>query len=65
VDKHRARAEAVADEIQPDSLRELLYYLVDNVLAEPASDAGENADQPESNGHPASVALPLVASTTS
>jgi geranylgeranyl diphosphate synthase type II len=65
VDKHRARAEAVADEIQPDSLRELLYYLVDNVLAEPASDAGENAEQPESNGHPASVALPLVASTAS
>ncbi|MCS7015550.1 MAG: polyprenyl synthetase family protein [Gemmatales bacterium] len=32
VEKHRARAEAVADEIQPDSLRELLYYLVDNVL---------------------------------
>jgi geranylgeranyl pyrophosphate synthase len=32
VEKYRARAEAVADEIQPTELRELLYYLVDSVL---------------------------------
>jgi geranylgeranyl diphosphate synthase, type II len=32
VDKHQERAEAVADEIQPDQLRRLLYYLVDTVL---------------------------------
>ncbi|MCS7272370.1 MAG: polyprenyl synthetase, partial [Gemmataceae bacterium] len=32
VDKFRAKAEAIADEIQPDELRELLYYLVDTVL---------------------------------
>jgi geranylgeranyl pyrophosphate synthase len=32
VEKYRARAEAVADEIQPNELRELLYYLVDTVL---------------------------------
>ncbi len=32
VEKFRARAEAVADEVQPTELRELLYYLVDNVL---------------------------------
>jgi geranylgeranyl pyrophosphate synthase len=32
VDKFRARAEAVADEIRPEELRELLYYLVDTVL---------------------------------
>jgi geranylgeranyl pyrophosphate synthase len=32
VEKYRARAEAVADEVQPTELRELLYYLVDNVL---------------------------------
>jgi geranylgeranyl diphosphate synthase, type II len=32
IDKYRARAEAVADEIEPAELRELLYYLVDNVL---------------------------------
>jgi geranylgeranyl pyrophosphate synthase len=32
VDKYRARAEAIADEVEPTELRELLYYLVDNVL---------------------------------
>jgi geranylgeranyl pyrophosphate synthase len=32
IEKYRARAEAVADEVQPTPLRELLYYLVDNVL---------------------------------
>ena len=32
IEKFRARAEAVADEIEPTELRELLYYLVDSVL---------------------------------
>jgi geranylgeranyl pyrophosphate synthase len=32
VDKYQERAEAVADEIEPDELRRLLYYLVDTVL---------------------------------
>jgi geranylgeranyl pyrophosphate synthase len=32
VEKYRARAEAVADEIEPTELRELLYFLVDSVL---------------------------------
>jgi len=32
VEKYRARAEAIADDIQPTELRELLYYLVDSVL---------------------------------
>ncbi|MGH7225021.1 MAG: polyprenyl synthetase family protein, partial [Gemmataceae bacterium] len=32
VEKYRARAESIADDIQPTELRELLYYLVDNVL---------------------------------
>ena len=32
VDKHQQRAEAIADEIQPDELRRLLYYLIDTVL---------------------------------
>jgi geranylgeranyl pyrophosphate synthase len=32
IDKYRARAEAVADEVEPTELRELLYYLVDSVL---------------------------------
>lgn len=33
VEKSRARAEALADDVQPDSLRQLLYFLVDMVLA--------------------------------
>jgi geranylgeranyl pyrophosphate synthase len=32
VEKFRARAEAVADDVEPTELRELLYYLVDSVL---------------------------------
>jgi geranylgeranyl pyrophosphate synthase len=32
VEKYRARAEAIADEIEPTEFRELLYYLVDTVL---------------------------------
>ncbi len=36
VDKHQQRAEAIADEIQPDELRRLLYYLIDSVLERPA-----------------------------
>jgi geranylgeranyl pyrophosphate synthase len=32
VDKFRAKAEALADEVEPVELRELLYYLVDSVL---------------------------------
>jgi geranylgeranyl pyrophosphate synthase len=39
VEKYRARAEAIADEIQPTELRELLYYLVDSVLDRPTPDA--------------------------
>lgn len=35
VDKHQQRAEQVADEIQPDALRRLLYFLVDTVLERP------------------------------
>ncbi len=32
VDKFRAKAEALADEVEPEPFRELLYYLVDTVL---------------------------------
>jgi geranylgeranyl diphosphate synthase, type II len=34
VEKYRQRAEAIADEVEPQELRELLYFLVDTVLAE-------------------------------
>ena len=32
IDKHQQRAEQVADGIEPDELRRLMYYLVDTVL---------------------------------
>jgi geranylgeranyl pyrophosphate synthase len=32
VDKYQERAEAVADEVEPEDLRHLLYYLIDTVL---------------------------------
>ncbi|TWU30986.1 polyprenyl synthetase family protein [Novipirellula artificiosorum] len=35
VDKHQARAEQIADELEPESLRRLLYFLVDTVLERP------------------------------
>src|SRR5690606_34734124 len=35
VEKHRQRAEEIADNMEPESLRRLLYYLVDTVLEAP------------------------------
>lgn len=49
VDKHQQRAEAIADEIQPDELRRLLYYLIDTVL-----------ERPEENVAPAEFAKPIM-----
>ncbi len=42
VEKYRARAEAAADEVQPEELRELLYYLIDSILENltPVAEAG-------------------------
>jgi geranylgeranyl pyrophosphate synthase len=37
IDKHRERAEKIADEIQPEELRALLYYLIDSVLDHPTA----------------------------
>lgn len=65
VQKHRARAEAVADEIQPDTLRELLYYLVDNVLARRTGDGGPEAIGEASHGAAPTVALTLVSAEDS
>lgn len=36
VEKYQERAERIADETEPESLRRLLYYLVDTVLDRPA-----------------------------
>ncbi|MBO0799770.1 MAG: polyprenyl synthetase, partial [Blastocatellia bacterium] len=38
VEKYRGRAEAIADEVEPDELRELLYFLVDTVLADESTE---------------------------
>ena len=32
VDKHEQKAEEIADDVEPQELRRLLYYLVDTVL---------------------------------
>jgi geranylgeranyl diphosphate synthase, type II len=34
VEKYRQRAEAIADDVEPEKLRELLYFLVDTALAD-------------------------------
>ncbi len=52
VDKYRARAEAIADEVEPTELRELLYFMVDTILDRQPPPAPE----PE---HPALVQLSL------
>ncbi|OAI40824.1 polyprenyl synthetase [Planctomycetaceae bacterium SCGC AG-212-D15] len=46
VEKYRARAEALADDVEPTELRELLYYLVDTVLDREPAAAREPADPP-------------------
>jgi geranylgeranyl pyrophosphate synthase len=51
VEKYRARAEALADEVEPVELRELLYFLVDTIL-----DRQPPSTEPE--------VLPLVQLTT-
>jgi hypothetical protein len=39
IEKYQQRAEAVADEIEPEELRRLLYYLIDTVLERHAPEA--------------------------
>ncbi len=43
VEKARARAETLADDVEPDELRQLLYFLVDTVLAEEQPEAAPSA----------------------
>ena len=50
VDKHQERAEAVADEMEPDELRRLLYYLVDTVLERPSIEPPEVVQPVMPNG---------------
>ncbi|MCS7166939.1 MAG: polyprenyl synthetase family protein [Gemmatales bacterium] len=66
VEKHRARAEAVADEIQPDTLRELLYYLVDNILVRRRRESSASDADTEISTAPSKlrVGLTVVANHT-
>lgn len=38
VEKYRQRAEAIADEVEPEKLRELLYFLIDTALADESAE---------------------------
>jgi len=38
VEKYRQRAETIADEVEPEKLRELLYFLVDTALADESAE---------------------------
>jgi geranylgeranyl pyrophosphate synthase len=53
IEKFRARAEALADEVTPVELRELLYYLVDTVLSRECKSEVQDL----------AVPLPLVSAT--
>jgi geranylgeranyl pyrophosphate synthase len=53
VEKYRSRAEAIADEVQPTELRELLYFLVDTIL-----DRETPGEMPDADA--GGLALPLV-----
>jgi geranylgeranyl diphosphate synthase type II len=55
VDKSRARAEAIADDVQPDALRQLLYFFVDTILAD------EGDPNPQEALDPPLVELSLAA----
>src|SRR5262249_24002188 len=46
VEKFRVKAEAIADEVEPTELRELLYYLVDSVLDRQPPAAAESEALP-------------------
>ncbi|MGI9515591.1 MAG: polyprenyl synthetase family protein [Pirellulaceae bacterium] len=58
VDKHQEKAEAIADEIEPESLRRLLYYLVDTVLSRNENDYAPTIEFVEPT---MTDALPIVA----
>ena len=61
VEKYRERAEAVADEIEPDELRRLLYYLIDTVLDRPAADSpstGVDGEPSDPAGHEPTLKIP-------
>ena len=54
VEKSRARAETLADNVDNEKLRQLLYFLVDTVLAP------EDDQQPTIEPSPVMVSLPVA-----
>ena len=54
VEKSRARAEALADNVDNEKLRQLLYFLVDTVLAP------EDDQQPTVEPSPVMISLPVA-----
>lgn len=56
VEKYQQRAESVADEIEPEELRRLLYYLIDTVLDQGTSHEPSIVIPP-----PVTINLPIVA----
>jgi len=64
VDKYQERAEGVADQVEPEELRRLLYYLVDSVLERTVLDRSvlERPDQDRSAARQPLVSLQLPTS---
>lgn len=52
VDKYQQRAEAVADETEPEDLRRFFYYLIDTVLHRPADDVPQIVTENIASGFP-------------
>lgn len=59
VEKSRERSEALADSVESDEIRQLLYFFVDSILAE----EGEPTplEELQANGHSLLGSLPIVA----
>lgn len=60
IEKFKAKAEALADEVQPDSLRELLYHLVDSVLQRQEEEEEHEEDDHHHSHPPALLQINLV-----
>lgn len=57
VEKYEIRAEEIADGIQPDALRDVMFYLIETVLQRPADDVTPTI---EFNNPTFSQALPII-----
>ena len=57
VDRYQQRAEEIADDVQPDELRRLFYYLIDTILERP-DDAPSDIVVPTLVGHSTGTVFP-------